>query len=207
MQSVGGYGPTSGVRMLTSPSTQSAAGTPASSSSVSSTGQEGNGLTTPSSESAHSLLPPAARLYAESFGWPISVVDGDVTVSCGDDLDVTTMPAGFAGEVNQLLRVHLLMAPIVEMRAAETDESSTWAFFSRPKQPTRTDGQLLKLSACGVKHFGPGATFPLPPSPICSSEALSWRVPPPFGVLNTPLPPWESIVACALKVKYRSAGR
>ncbi|MBP2322638.1 hypothetical protein JOF56_003023 [Kibdelosporangium banguiense] len=132
---------------------------------------------------------------------------GEVMVMCGDVLDVTTMPVGFGGEVNQLLRVHLLMAPIVEVRAAKPDESSTWAFFSQPKQPTPNDDQLLKLSTCGVKHLGAGTTFPLPPSPTCGSEELRWIVPPPFGALKSPLPPWESIAACGLKARYRAIGR
>jgi hypothetical protein len=157
--------------------------------------------------SAHSPLPPAAALYAESFGWPISVLDGDVMVSCGDVLDITTMPAGFAGEVNQLLRLHHLKAPIVEVRAAHSDEPSAWAFLSQPMLPGRGDDQLLKLSSCNVTHLGAGTKFQLPPSPTCSSDKLSWIVPPPFGALKTVLPPWEPIVSCALKAKYRAIGR
>lgn len=189
------------------PSTEPTAGNPASPALVFPAAYKGSGPTGARQESVHSPLPPGAQLYAESFGWPITMEGGEVMVMCGDVLDVTTMPVGFGGEVNQLLRVHLLMAPIVEVRAAKPDESSTWAFFSQPKQPTPNDDQLLKLSTCGVKHLGAGTTFPLPPSPTCGSEELRWIVPPPFGALKSPLPPWESIAACGLKARYRAIGR
>lgn len=127
-------------------------------------------------------------------------------VTCGDVIDVTTMPAGFGGEVNYLLGVHLLKAPIVEVRAAST-EPSTWAFLSQPRQRTGSQDRLIKLSSCNVKHFGAGARFQLPPSPTCSSEELRWIVPPPFGALKNPLPPWESIASCAHHAKRRSIGQ
>lgn len=181
-----------------------AAGNPASSAVVFPAVHKGSGPTDARATSARSPLPPAAELYVEWFGWPISVENGEVKVNCGEVLDVTTMPAGFAADVDLLLRLHLLKAPIMEVRSVEPDESLRWAFFSQPRHPTRTDEQLLKLAACHVTHFGVGTTFPLPPSPTCNSEALRWRVPPPFGAVNTPLPPWESVASCVLKATYQS---
>jgi hypothetical protein len=207
MQSVQGHAAVGGAQAATSPAAGSVVGGPVSPSLVSPAGQEGSGLATPSFEPAHFPLPPAATFYAEAFGWPISVEEGEVTVTCGHVLDVTTMPAGFGGEVNQLLRIHLLMAPIVEMRAFKGNEPAAWAFLSQPRRPTRSSDQLLKLSSCNVKHFGVGAKFPLPPSPTCNNDTLYWRVPPPFGALKVVLPQWESIAACTLKAKQRSVGQ
>jgi hypothetical protein len=152
-------------------------------------------------------LPPAAKLYVKAFGWPISVEAGEVTVTCGDVLDVTTMPAGFASEVNHLLRLHLLMTPIIELAADTPGGSTRWAFLSQPRQPTYNEQQLEKLAGCDVQHFGMSATFPLPPSPTGGNEPVRWRVPPPYEALPPALPPWASVASCALKVKYSSTGR
>lgn len=187
--------------------TEPPAGNPATPAVVFPAAYEGSEPAIPRRTSAHSPLPPAARLYLDGFGWPVTMEGDQVMVVCGDVLDVTTMPVGFGGEVNQLLRVHLLMAPIVEVRVSGTDDPPRWGFLSLPKQPASTNDQLLKLESCNVKHFGPDATFPVPPSPTCGSDSLRWIVPPPFGALKAVLPPWESVVACALKAKHRSIGQ
>lgn len=203
MQSVGGQGlsATGGVRVLAPSSTPSAAADDAS-PTESTAVQEGSGPASTRRKSARSSLPLAAALYAECFGWPILIEDSAVTVTCGDVLDITTMPAGFASQVNQLLRLQFMMAPILELAAATADESSRWAFFSQPRQPTCNDHRSAKLSICDVQHFGPGTKFPLPANPTCGSDGMTWRVPSPFGVLTTPLPPWWSIVSCVLKVDF-----
>jgi hypothetical protein len=176
------------------------------SSLVFSTVEEGSGPTDTREQPPHSPLPPAAALYVEMFGWPVKVRGDEVAVSCGNVLDVTTMPRGFACEVNHLLRAGFLRAPIVELSGLD-GQSARWAFLSLPKRSADNDDRMPRLASFEVQHYGAGATFPLPPSPTCASDALRWAVPPPFGTLKVLLPPWESITACALTAKYRATGR
>jgi hypothetical protein len=156
-------------------------------------------------QSTHSSLPPAASLYAEAFGLPVTIAGDEVMVSCGEVLDIITMPRSFACEVNHLLRLRLLKAPIVELSSPD-GQPGRWAFLCLPKRPTKADNRMFQLASLEVQHYGAGDSFPLPPSPTCGSDTLRWIAPLPFGVL-TPLPLWESVTACALLAKQRSTGR
>jgi hypothetical protein len=63
-----------------SPSTEPTAGNPASPALVFPAAYKGSGPTEARQESVHFPLPPIAELYAESFGWPITMDGGELMV-------------------------------------------------------------------------------------------------------------------------------
>lgn len=140
-------------------------------------------------------LPPAAAPYADDLGWPVTMQANELVIHCGDVLDIVTMPAGLAGEVNHILKLHSVDVPVMEVKGAH----STWAFFCQPRLLSSSGKQAMPglLGLHGVTHFGLDAQVPLPPSPTCESEALRWVVKPKLQSSEA-LPPWGALVSCTL---------
>jgi hypothetical protein len=148
-------------------------------------------------EAVRAPLIPTAAYYAEAFGWPIAMDVDDIVLVCGEVVDALVMPAGLGGEVNHLLKVNRLYAPVVELR--EDDERLTWTFLCEPRECNRPAGALVHH---GVKHFGAGALVQLPLSAGCGSGTPRW-VAQPRGGEDATLPPWMSIFSCACKAIRR----
>jgi hypothetical protein len=200
MQSVGGRNANSGVRVLMPPPTQASAEDDASPAG-SSAAQKGSGRPDPRAKAARSPLAPGpGEYYAKALDWPVKMVGGTVHVECGIRLDVVVMPEDLGKRVNQLLRTELLRVPIMAMLGADAYEPVTWGFFCEPRTPHGQHAVITQLAAHDVVHFGAGAALPLPPSVTCGSRWIQWVVPPPLGRLPSPLPPWSSVVSCALRV-------
>jgi hypothetical protein len=145
---------------------------------------------------------PAAELYADLLGWPVAVLGDEVVVTCGDVLDITTMPSDLAKDVDRLLRMHRNQVPVMEVRDP-AEQDSYWAFFS---SPMHADGAhaLAPLAAHKVDQFGAGAYIPLPPSPATARTVLRWLTPPSLNSGSAPLPSWATIAACVLRAIGRS---
>ncbi|WP_156213012.1 hypothetical protein [Lentzea aerocolonigenes] len=111
-------------------------------------------------------------------------------------VDLLAMPMGLAGEVNHLLKLHNLSAPVMEVRG---DSGSTWAFFCSPRYMTHGEQTLKTLALHRVEHFGSGARVPLPPSPACNGHSLRWIEEP----SEVPLPHWAAVASCALRAIRR----
>lgn len=192
MRDVGRHNVDGSLRIVTPPSVWPAAGD-ASHPNEFPAVPRGSGLPDGGTAAARSPLSPAAALYAVGLGWPVSLQADEVVIECGEVLDVMSMPVGLAGEVNHLLKLHRLQAPIMEVPGT----GRTWAFFCEPRRLPDGERAMAMLAVHRVIHFGGGARVPLPPSPTCDGAALRWIVPPPLGAPD-PLPPWAALASCAL---------
>lgn len=138
----------------------------------------------------------AASRYAKTYGWPVDCVANEVVMECGSAVDLLAMPMGLAGEVNHLLRLHNLLAPVMEVKGVSR---SSWAFFCSPRDMPHGEQAIRTLALHNVEHFGTGVRVPLPPSPPCNGHTLRWVVQP----SQTPLPLWAAVVSCTLQAIRR----
>lgn len=195
MQAVEGLGTGSGLRVVLFPAVRPTAGDhfpdafPVASRE---SGPPPAGVT----RVARSPLVPTAAYYAEAFGWPIAMDTGDIVLICGRNVDALSMPVGLAGEVNHLLMVNRMYAPVIELR---DDERPTWAFLCKPRECTRP---VESLAHHGVKHFGKGTRVLLPLSAGCASGSPRW-VTQPRRDADDALPPWMAVFSCATKAIRR----
>jgi hypothetical protein len=151
----------------------------------------------PAARSPLSLaLSLAASRYAGVYGWPIECVANEVVVECGSTVDILAIPMGLAGEVNHLLKLHNLSAPVMEIKGVN---GSSWAFFCSPRDMAHGERAARTLALHRIEHFGTGARVPLPPSPACNGHELRWVVQP----STTPLPLWAAVASCALQAIRR----
>lgn len=148
-------------------------------------------------EAARSPLSPAAAFYVDGLGWPIILDADEIILRCGEGVDVLAMPIGLAGEVNHLLSLHRIAAPIVEVRS---QGRTAWAFFCETGRLSTKGHTLGLLSLHHIVHFGIGKNVSLPPSSAAKGATLRWVVEP---RLDTPIPHWASLVSCVLTVIKR----
>ncbi|WP_146231751.1 hypothetical protein [Lentzea atacamensis] len=120
----------------------------------------------------------------------------EVVVECGNVVDILAMPIGLAGEVNHLLKLHNLSAPVMEVKGVAR---SSWAFFCSPREMAHGKEVVKTLAVHRIAHFGSGARVPLPPSPAGNGHALRWVVQP----SQAPLPLWATVAYCALQAIRR----
>lgn len=152
-----------------------------------------------SEQAESSRLPPAAAFYLNGLGWPIAFHGNEIVLQCGEVVEALAMPIGLAAEVNHLLSMHRVAAPIMEVRG-QRQKRNTWVFFCVGGSLSTKSGTISVLSLHDVVHFGAGKNVLLPPSPMTDGPALRWVVEP---RLDTPLPHWASLVSCVLTVIKR----
>jgi hypothetical protein len=137
-------------------------------------------------------LRAALTHYVDALGWPVTINLDEVVLTCGLAVDVVTIPMGLAGEVNHLLGLHSLSAPVMEVRGLP----NTWAFFTASK--SIDSGEIFRpvLSLHRIHHFGMGDAVRLPEGPDGSGSERRWVVPPDGG--PTRLPRLGALVSCVL---------
>ncbi|WP_309112749.1 hypothetical protein [Saccharothrix sp.] len=168
---------------------------------VNSTAVGGSGPHVPSisGAAARSPLPlsPGAAYYAQAFGWPVVMAGDAVAAVCGTRLAAFTMPSGLGGEVNHLLKIHMLNAPVVELL---TEAGRTlWVFLCEPR---RSASPASSLTIHRVAHHGEGSTVLLPPTVGTTAGSPRWVDQPQFG-MKVELPPWMSVFACIRRATLR----
>jgi hypothetical protein len=183
----------SGTHAPVPPSTAANLGTPSQVTAV----PQGSGQADFPLRSVRSPI-PAAKLYADRFGWPVAVQGAEVVVTCGEVLDITTMPSDLAVYVDRMLRAHGTPVPVIEVRGTAPEHRRTWAFVTASMREEHGD-TLRTMARYKVDHFGGGAYLPLPPSPTNGCTLLRWLIPPSLNTEAGPLPPWEALAACTLR--------
>ncbi|WP_158883296.1 hypothetical protein [Amycolatopsis anabasis] len=144
-------------------------------------------------------LAAVSRRYRGTFDWPTTVDTSGTRLELpiGETVDALVMRAAFGGEVNALLRMHLVTGPIIGIPGDPAD----WIFLTRPRtemsEKTRED--LLRADV-GWKPLG--ATISLPPS-LLPRGRVRWIDRP---VAGRPLPPWSTVVAMARAALFAGRG-
>ncbi|GLZ37888.1 hypothetical protein [Actinokineospora sp. NBRC 105648] len=128
--------------------------------------------------------------YTEILTWPTTTeaLTGVTGVRLGEAVDALFMRAGFACEVNHLLVLSMLHAPVIAMPG----EPTTWVFLTQARTVMResTVAELMRLK---VEWEPVGTTMPLPSADVLESEPR-WLVPPDPA---RELPPWMAVVGAA----------
>jgi hypothetical protein len=128
--------------------------------------------------------------YRSLFNWPTTVDNETCSISLriGEVVDALTMRAGFAAEVNNILTVHMMRAPIIVAPGTPND----WIFLTQPRTELRasTWEDLIRIQ---VEWRQPGSLIVLPDEQN-ASQGRRWLTGPTVG---RELPPWTAVVAAA----------
>ena len=153
----------------------------------------GSGPTDATRQLARSPL-LAAKLYADVLAWPVAVLGAEAVVTCGEILDITTMPSDLGADVDRVLLAEGFPTPIMEVRSLAPEHPRSWAFVSASARGDHDD-LLTAFAVHKVDHFGDGAYIPLPPSPAYVRTLLRWVTPPSLGAEARRLVSWERLAA------------
>lgn len=131
-----------------------------------------------------------SQYYRATFAW-VTTVDsatGDLRLQVGTLVDAVIIRAGFAAEVNSILTMSLLRAPIILAPGRPSD----WIFLTEGRTPLRrsTMDDLVRIQ---VGWKPQGAVISLPVLEGGRSD-LRWLERPAPG---TPLPPWTAVIGAA----------
>lgn len=137
--------------------------------------------------------PSIARSMCESyrilFGWATSVdlESGELRLAVGDPVDALIIPAGFAGEVNLMLKVRMQRAPVIVVPGSPTK----WMFLTGPRTQLR-ESTFAAMVRHRVEWLDKGSKIMLPVGP---TSPVRWLEGGP--TVGHELPLWTTIIAAA----------
>lgn len=161
---------------------------------------EGRGLDGDGLSAARSSWSVMHSFYTVMLGWPVTVEDDEIVLECGGVVEAVAMPVGLAGEVNNLLTLHSLRAPVVELRG----ERTVWAFLTPAGPPADSAPRLRALARHHVMDLH-GTRVPLPADFDHDHGGSRWIVPPwtSWPHVAPEFARWGTLISCTRTASSR----